>query len=154
MNIPCWNKVHKQTNKQTNHDWPKARWRLCVFTAIQAKTWKFFLNWHFHNREWHWQRQRHKDLIGWIGRKNNRAARTARFLVQVLNEVCETRAWNFHIWRSQADDNANPYMKTIRAKPAKMHFAYFVKRDQYGIIAKPLQQPTKFSIYSPALKFA
>ena len=26
------------------------------------------------------------------------------------------------------------YMKTIRAKQAKVHFAYFVLRDQHGII--------------------
>ena len=27
-------------------------------------------------------------------------------------------------------------MKTIRAKQAKVHFAYFVQRDQHEIIAK------------------
>ena len=30
------------------------------------------------------------------------------------------------------------YMKTIRAKQAKVHFAYFVQRDQHGIIATDL----------------
>ena len=30
------------------------------------------------------------------------------------------------------------YMKTIRSKHAKMHFAYFVQRDQLGKIAKQL----------------
>ena len=30
------------------------------------------------------------------------------------------------------------YMKTLRAKQTKMHFAYFVQRDQLGIIAKKL----------------
>ena len=29
-------------------------------------------------------------------------------------------------------------MKTIRAKQAKVHFAYFVQRDQHGIISKHL----------------
>ena len=29
-------------------------------------------------------------------------------------------------------------MKTTRAKHAKVHFAYFVQRDQHGVIAKPL----------------
>ena len=29
-------------------------------------------------------------------------------------------------------------MKTIRAKQAKVHSAYFVQRDQHGIIAKDL----------------
>ena len=28
------------------------------------------------------------------------------------------------------------YMKTIRAKPAKVLLAYFVQRDQHGIIAR------------------
>ena len=30
------------------------------------------------------------------------------------------------------------YMKTIRARQAKVHFAYFVQRDQLGIIAGDL----------------
>ena len=52
--------------------------------------------------------------------------------------------WYFHIWGS--DDNASPqqkisfillpYMKNLRAKQAIVNFAYFVQRDQYGIIAK------------------
>lgn len=29
-------------------------------------------------------------------------------------------------------------MKTIRFRQAKVHFAYFVQRDQYGIVAKHL----------------
>jgi len=29
-------------------------------------------------------------------------------------------------------------MKTTRAKQAKVHFAYFVQRDQHGIIARDL----------------
>ena len=32
------------------------------------------------------------------------------------------------------------YMKTIRTKQAKVYFAYFVQRDQYGIITKDLTQ--------------
>ena len=32
------------------------------------------------------------------------------------------------------------YMKTIRPKQAKVHSAYFVRRDQHGIIAKDLTQ--------------
>ena len=31
-------------------------------------------------------------------------------------------------------------MKTTRAKRAKVQFAYFVQRDQHGIIAKDLTQ--------------
>ena len=30
------------------------------------------------------------------------------------------------------------YMKTTRAKQAKVHSSYFVQRDQHGIIAKDL----------------
>ena len=85
------------------------------------------------------------DLIGWI-RKNNRAARTARFLLQIFDVVCQTvNDVNFHVWGS--DDNSNRssksfilclYVKTIRAKQARVHFAYFVRRDQHGVIAKPL----------------
>ena len=39
------------------------------------------------------------NLIGWI-RKNNRAARAARFLVQFFDVVCQTTSWNFQIWGS------------------------------------------------------
>ena len=37
-------------------------------------------------------------------------------------------------------------MKTIRAKKAKVHSAYFVQRDQHGIIAKDLGLRTQSSI--------
>ena len=75
-------------------------------------------------------------------KKDNRAAHAARFLVQFFDVDCQTATWNFHIWGS--DDNASKsfslclYMKTNRAKQAKVHFAYFVQRDQQGIIAKDL----------------
>jgi len=45
------------------------------------------------------------DLISWV-KKNNRAARAARFLVQCFDEVYRTTTWNFHIRGS--DDNASP----------------------------------------------
>ena len=32
------------------------------------------------------------------------------------------------------------YMKTIRTKPGKVQFAYFVQRDQHGIIAKDVTE--------------
>ena len=32
------------------------------------------------------------------------------------------------------------YMKTIRAKQAKVHSTYFVQHDQHGIIARDLTQ--------------
>ena len=78
------------------------------------------------------------DLIGWIG-KNNRAARAARLLVQFFDVVCQTTAWNFHFLSSKS---LILYlcMKPIRAKKAKVLLAYFVHRDQLGIIAKHLTQ--------------
>ena len=83
-----------------------------------------------YNREFkNWQRQRQTTtpkinyLIGWM-KKNNRAARAARFLVQCLDVVCQTTTWNFHIWGS--DDNGSDrssksfifflYVKTTRSK--------------------------------------
>ena len=44
--------------------------------------------------------------------------------------ACHTRG------RSSKSFTLCLYMKTIRAKPAKVQFAYFVQRDQHGIIAK------------------
>ena len=43
-----------------------------------------------------------------LNRKNNRAAREASFLVQMLDVVCQMTTWNFriHIWGSE--DNASP----------------------------------------------
>ena len=48
------------------------------------------------------QRQCHKsiDLIGWM-KKNNRAARAARFLVQFFDAVCQITTWIFNIWGSK-----------------------------------------------------
>ena len=43
-------------------------------------------------------------LIGWM-RKNNRAARAARTLVQVFHVVCQMTTWNFQI--SGSNDNVN-----------------------------------------------
>ena len=36
------------------------------------------------------------DLIGWM-RKNNRATRVARTLVEFSDVVCQTTTWNFEI---------------------------------------------------------
>ena len=84
-------------------------------------------------------------MIGSV-RENNRAARAACFLVKFFYVVYQITTWNFHFWGS--DDDASPqqqifhslplYMKTIRAKQAKVHVAYFVRRDLHGIIAKHL----------------
>ena len=72
------------------------------------------------------------DLIGWV-KKNNLAARAARFLVQLFDVVYQSTKWNFHFWGS--DDNvalsSKPFilcfcMHTIRVKQAKVHFAYCI----------------------------
>ena len=74
-------------------------------------------------------------------KKNNRAARAARFSVQCFDVVWQTTTLNFHI--CGFDDNSKSftlclYMKTIRAKQAKVHSTYCVERDQHGIIARDL----------------
>ena len=54
------------------------------------------------------------DLIGWM-KKNNRAARAARFFVQCFDVVCQTTTWNFHIWGS--DDIASPQQWIFHSLP-------------------------------------
>ena len=66
-------------------------------------------------------------------KKYNRAARAARFLAQCFDVVCQTMEW-----RQRELAAVNLYMKTIRTKQAKVQFAYFVQRDQNGIIPKDL----------------
>ena len=82
-------------------------------------------------------------------KKNNRAACAARFLVQYFEVVCQTTSQReifiFEVLtttgaRSSKSFTLCLYMKTIRAKQAKVHSAYFVRRDQHGIIAKDLTQ--------------
>ena len=69
-------------------------------------------------------------------RNVNRAPRAARFLVQgsLANDdvtfLITTRA------RSSLSFIFCLCMKTIGAKKAKVHFAYFVQRDQHGITVK------------------
>ena len=79
-------------------------------------------------------------------RKNKRAARETRFLVQLLIYSPKQRG-KIHI--SGSDDNASlqqeilhslPYIVTIRAKEAKVQLAYFLQGDQHGIIAEHLTQ--------------
>ena len=69
-------------------------------------------------------------------KKNNRAARAARFLcakgqreIFIFEVLTTTRA------RSSKSFTLCFYMKTIRPKQAKVRFAFFVQRDQHGIIA-------------------
>ena len=42
--------------------------------------------------------------------------------------------------RSSKSFTLCPYMKTIRTKLGKVQFAYFVQRDQHGIIAKDVTE--------------
>ena len=80
-------------------------------------------------------------------KKNNRAARAARFLVQCF-DVVESfkRRREILIFEVLTTTRARSskslilclYMKTIRTKQATVQFAYFVQRDQHGIIAKEL----------------
>ena len=82
-------------------------------------------------------------------KKNNRAACAARFLVQYFEVVCQTTSQReifiFEVLTTTGARSSKSFtlclvMKTIRAKQAKVHSAYFVQRDQHGIIAKDLTQ--------------
>ena len=80
------------------------------------------------------------DLIGWM-RKNNRAARAARFLVQILDYtfvVFQTTTRQREFAAVNLSFLAFTSLITIRAKQAKVPLVYFVQRDQRGIIAKYL----------------
>ena len=82
------------------------------------------------------------DLIGWI-QKNNRAARAARFFVQLFDTVCQTTTWNSHLrfWEQRESSVVNLSLfalKTIRSKQVKVSFAYYAQRDQIGIMANHL----------------
>ena len=78
-------------------------------------------------------------------KKNNRAARAARFLCNVLTYSAKRRREIF-IFEVLTTTRARRiksfslclYMKTIRIKQAKVHSAYFAQRDQHGIITKDL----------------
>ena len=82
-------------------------------------------------------------LIG-STRNNNRAARVARFLVQFFDVVCQMTTWNFHLevlttTRARSSKSSFfTYIKTIHAKQAKVHSAYFVQREQHRIISQHL----------------
>ena len=87
------------------------------------------------------RRQRHKSMI-WL----------VEWIKKVVLHVRHAFRCNF--WRSLPNDDVKfltttrarssksfilgLYMNTIRARQAKVHFAYFVQRDQFGIIAKHL----------------
>ena len=80
------------------------------------------------------------DLIGSL-RKNNCAARAARFLVQILDcifVVFQTTTGQCEFAAANLSFLAFTSLITIRAKHAKVPLVYFVQRDQRGIIAKYL----------------
>ena len=89
------------------------------------------------------------QLISWI-RKNDRAARAARFLMQFFDLVGQaTQTFIFEVLKTTRTHSSKSfilcvYVKTIRAKQAKVYFAYFVHRNQHGIIAK--RQPPFHSL--------
>ena len=55
-------------------------------------------------------------------RKNNCAARAARFLVQMFDVVCQTTTWNFHI--GGADDNAGSQQYIFHSLPLHENHSY------------------------------
>ena len=59
-----------------------------------------------------------KDLIGWRSRKNNRAARVARTLVQFFDVVTQWTTWNFQF--HGFNDNVN-------TKQQLLHSLYLLK---------------------------
>ena len=78
-------------------------------------------------------------------RKNGHAARAARFLVQFFDVSLPnddvSRIFIFEVLTTTRAQSSKSlvlcfYMKTIRAKQPKAYFAYFIQRDQHGIIAK------------------
>ena len=90
------------------------------------------------------------DLIGQT-RKNNRVARAARFLVQFPTQSAnrQREIFMFEVLTTTRARSSKSfilciYMKTIRAKQAKVHFAYFVQRDQlYFNVTFSLQQTSQ-----------
>ena len=77
--------------------------------------------------------------------KNNRAPRAERFLAQIFDVVCQmTMEFSYLRSRRQREPAAVNLSssaftwRTVRAKQAKKHFAYFLQRDQHGVIAKQL----------------
>ena len=81
------------------------------------------------------------DLIGWI-RENYRGARVERFSVQCSDVICQIAKFSYlGFWRqSKTAAVESLFLKTIRAKQAKIHFTCFVEREQHGIIPNYLTQ--------------
>ena len=68
-------------------------------------------------------------------KKNNHAARAARLLV-----YGDVKSSYLKFWRQHSSESFILCLciKTIRAKQARVYYAYFVKRDQHGMVAKQL----------------
>ena len=74
-----------------------------------------------------------KDLIGWI-KKNNRAARAARFLVQSAKWRREVFIYNAS--SQQLIFHSLPLQENHSCQAGKRQLNYFVQSDQQGIIAR------------------
>ena len=88
---------------------------------------------------WHTCRRRRLNDFWWVV-----GAKSILVLV-LLKATFPQTTWNFIFEvltttraRSSKSFTLCLYMKTIRTKLAKVQFAYFVQRDQHGIIAKDL----------------
>ena len=91
-------------------------------------------------------------------KKNNRAARAARFFATMFwrslpNDDVKFSYLRFWWQRELVTENLSLclYMKTMRTKQAKVHLAYFVQRDQHGI--RELKQSRRRRQHKPH-KFA
>ena len=74
------------------------------------------------------------NMIGQM-RKDNRAARSARFLGQFFDVKRRPEIFIFEVLTTTRARSSKSfilclYVKTIRGKRAKVHFTYFVQRDQ------------------------
>ena len=105
-------------------------------------------------KKWQWQRQRqlqqqlHKSMIWLVNWRKImvivlyvRHAFWCNFLTQSVKRRREIFAFKI-LTTTRALSSRSfilcLYMNTIRAKQAKVHFAYFVQGDQHGIITKEL----------------
>ena len=124
-----------------------ARWplgpRVCVYFSrsfnVAETVYRAFKIW-WRQR----QRQRHKSMI-WLveWRKTIVLQVQHAFWCNVLTKSAKRRREIFIFavlttTRARSRKSFTLYMKTIRTKQAKVHFAYSVQRDQHGIIAKDL----------------